>query len=74
VTCCTGAIAATLEACGRATVPETSIGRTSETLNTATPVRAMTDAPFGEKSERAALSDRKIHSSRPATTRGRLAV
>jgi hypothetical protein len=35
-----------------------NIGRSSETLKTATPVRAMTDAPCGESSVMSACSDR----------------
>jgi hypothetical protein len=55
-------------------MPETSIGKRSDTPNTATPVRAITDAPRGENRETAVCTERKIHSSRPATTRGRLVV
>jgi hypothetical protein len=58
---------------GRATIEEMNIGRSSETLNTATPVRAINDALRGENSSTSAWTDRNIHSSRPATMRRRIA-
>ena len=52
-------VAATITgALDRAIIPEKNIGRSSDTLNTATPVRAMSDALCGEKSVTSAWTDR----------------
>ena len=69
---CSSVVAATMTgALVCATTSDRNIGRTIAKPNTATPARAMAVARRGESSTSNAQSERKNHSFRPGTGRGR---